>query len=213
VSAPDLSIQGNVQLGGLIRVGVADGFGWCHEAVQAAPARRQSLKESLRCVRMVSMSDLVPDEEILLTPEGRDRLKAELDYLRSVKRPRIAEQLRQAIDAGDLTENVGYEDAKHEQGFVEGRILTLETLLKHAVVVEGGQSSETVGFGSRVTVLERDGETEKFQIVSSVEVDPTNGRISNESPLGKALLNHRVGEAVAVETPDGILHFEIVDIQ
>jgi transcription elongation factor GreA len=180
---------------------------------QAASIMRLSLKESLRCVRMVSMSDLIPDEEILLTPEGRDRLKAELDYLRSVKRPRIAEQLRQAIDAGDITENVGYEDAKHEQGFVEGRILTLETLLRHAMVVEAGESSETVAFGSRVTVLERGGGTENFQIVSSVEVDPANGRISNESPLGKALLDHRVGEEVAVETPDGIIYFEIVDIQ
>ena len=171
------------------------------------------MKGRRRCVRMIVMHDSIPDEEVLLTPEGRARLQAELDQLRSVKRPQIAEQLRQAIDGGDLTENVGYEDAKHEQAFVEGRILTLESLLKQAVVVEDGPASEVVAFGSRVTVLERGGTTECFQIVGSVEADPGNGRISNESPLGKALLSHRRGEEVAVETPDGMRYFEIVDVQ
>ena len=174
---------------------------------------RASLNDSHRCARIAAMSDSVSDAEILLTPEGQARLQAELDYLRSVKRPAIADQLRQAVDEGDLTENVGYEDAKHQQSFVEGRILTLESLLKRAVIMEGGPVSEMVTFGSRVTVMERGGATESFQIVGSVEADPTNGRISNESPLGKALLNRTVGEEVAVEAPDGLLFFEILDIQ
>jgi transcription elongation factor GreA len=153
------------------------------------------------------------EEQILLTPEGRERLRAELEHLLSVKRPQVAEQLRQSIDGGDLTENIGYEDAKHEQAFVEGRILTLETLLKKAVVVEDRAASDSVSFGSWVTVMEGGGEEETFQIVGSAEADPSNGRISNESPLGKALLGHKAGEEVTVETPGGLLHFEILDIR
>ena len=152
-------------------------------------------------------------DDVLLTPEGREKLRAELEYLRTVKRPQIAEQLRQSLDGGDLTENIGYEDAKHEQSFVEGRILTLETLLQRAVIVECDQTSATVSFGSRVTVMERGGREESFQIVGSAEVDPGEGRISNESPLGRALLDRGVGEEVAVEAPDGVLHFRILDIQ
>lgn len=153
------------------------------------------------------------DDDVLLTPEGRARFEAELDYLRSVKRPKIADQLRQAVDGGDLSENVGYEDAKHEQSFVEGRILTLESLLKKAVIVEGERAATAVGFGSQVTVKERGGGEESFRIVGSVEADPGNGRISNESPLGRALLDRRVGDEVAVEAPDGVLYFQILDIQ
>jgi transcription elongation factor GreA len=153
------------------------------------------------------------DDDVLLTPEGRARFEAELNYLRSVKRPKIADQLRQAVDGGDLSENVGYEDAKHEQSFVEGRILTLESLLKKAVIVEGERAATAVGFGSQVTVKERGGGEESFRIVGSVEADPGNGRISNESPLGRALLDRRVGDEVAVEAPDGVLYFQILDIQ
>jgi transcription elongation factor GreA len=153
------------------------------------------------------------EEDILLTPEGRAKLKAELDYLLTVRRPQVAEQLRQSIDGGDLSENVGYEDAKHEQSFVEGRILTLETLLKRAVVVEDAQASESVTFGSLVTVKERDGAEERYRIVGSAEADAREGRISNESPLGRALLNHRVGDEVTVEAPDGDLQFKILDIK
>jgi len=153
------------------------------------------------------------EEQILLTPEGRDRLHAELEHLRSVRRPQVAQHLREAIDEGDLNENSGYEDAKHEQAFVEGRILTLETLLRKAVVVDAGTASDDVAFGSWVTVLERGGGEETFQIVGSAEVDPRNGRISNKSPLGKALLGHEVGEEVAVETPDGLSYFEILAIE
>ena len=163
--------------------------------------------------RMSPMNDAATREEILLTPEGRAKFAAELDYLVSVKRPQVAERLRQAIDGGDLSENVGYEDAKHEQSFVEGRILTLESLLKRGVVVEGERASETVSFGSVVTVAEQGGGEESFLLVGSAEADPGEGRISNESPLGKALLDHKVGDEVAVEAPDGVLHFKILGIE
>jgi len=159
------------------------------------------------------MKDSRSEEEILLTPEGRAKFEAELNYLVSVKRPQVADRLREAIDGGDLSENVGYEDAKHEQSFVEGRILTLESLLKRGVVVKGTRASETVSFGSRVTVAEKGGGEESFLLVGSAEADPSEGRISNESPLGKALLDRKVGDEVAVEAPDGVLHFKILDIQ
>lgn len=189
----------------------------CHFCILIVSRRKAlgwaSLNHNRRYVRIADMNDLSSEEEILLTPEGRAKLQAELDHLRSVRRPEIANQLRQAVDEGDLTENVGYEDAKHEQAFVEGRILTLETLLKRAVVVEDGPASGAVAFGCRVTIMERGGARESFQIVGSVEADPGQGRISNESPLGKALLNRRVGEEVAVEAPDGVLYFQILDIR
>ena len=159
------------------------------------------------------MKDSTSEEEILLTPEGRAKFEAELNYLVSVKRPQVADRLREAIDGGDLSENVGYEDAKHEQSFVEGRILTLESLLKRGVVVEGTRASETVSFGSQVTVAEQGGGEESFLLVGSAEADPSEGRISNESPLGKALLDRKVGDEVAVEAPDGVLHFKILGIQ
>ncbi len=162
---------------------------------------------------MYGMRNSNSDDDVLLTPEGRERLEAELDYLRFVKRPKVADQLRQSIDGGDLTENVGYEDAKHEQSFVEGRILTLEALLQKAVIMEGEQAATSVGFGSRVTVRERGGGEESFRIVGSVEADASKGRISNESPLGRALMDRRVGDEVAVEAPDGVLYFEVLDIQ
>jgi transcription elongation factor GreA len=174
---------------------------------------RSSLNDGYRYARIAVMSASVSDAEILLTPRGIAKLQAELEHLRLVRRPEIADHLRQAVDGGDLTENIGYEDAKHEQAFVEGRILTLEALLKRAVIMEGVPTSEKVGFGSWVTVMQRGGATESFQIVGSVEADPNDGRISNESPLGKALLDHTVGEEVSVEAPDGLLFFEILDIQ
>lgn len=188
---------------------------WCWEDKTAAWPTRWSgtLNHLALCVRILLMNRQASENEILLTPEGRAKLEAELEYLLSVKRPQVADQLRQAIDDGDLTENVGYEDAKYEQSFVEGRIQTLEALLKRAVIVEDSQASDTVAFGSRVTVMEREGVEEVFQIVGSAEADAGEGRISNESPIGRALLDHSVGDEVTVKVPDGLLHFTILDIQ
>lgn len=153
------------------------------------------------------------EEEIFLTLEGRRKLEEELDYLRTVRRAEVAERIRAAKEGGDIMENVAYDYAKEEQAFVEGRIQALETMLRKAIIIEGG-STDKVGLGACVTVMEQGRETlETYQIVGSVEADPTSGRISNESPMGKALLGHRVGDKVVVSTPGGILHFQIVSIQ
>jgi transcription elongation factor GreA len=152
-------------------------------------------------------------EEVFLTLEGRHELEEELEHLRTVRRAEVAERIRSAKEEGDIMENAAYDYAKEEQAFVEGRIQTLETTLKKAVIIEGG-STDVVDLGVRVTVMERGGDAlETYQIVGSVEADPTNGRISNESPMGKALLAHRVGDEVAVNTPGGILHFQVVSIE
>ena len=152
-------------------------------------------------------------EETFLTLEGRRKLEEELEYLRTVRRAEVAERIHSAKEEGDITDNAAYDYAKEEQAFVEGRIQALEMMLRQAIIIEGGSTDE-VGLGTRVTVMERGGDTpETYQIVGSVEADPTNGRISNESPMGKALLSHRVGDEVAVSTPGGILHFQIVSIE
>jgi len=153
------------------------------------------------------------EEAIFLTLGGRRKLEEELEHLCTVRRAEIAERIRSAKEEGDIMENAAYDYAKEEQAFVEGRIQALEMTLSKAVIIEGGSTDE-VGLGARVTVMERGGDTsETYQIVGSVEADPTRGRISNESPIGKALLGHGVGDEVAVSTPGGILHFQIVDIE
>ncbi len=148
-----------------------------------------------------------------LTPEGLKKLEEELEYTRTVRRREVAERLRAVLEGQDVLENAEYEDAKNEQAFVEGRILTLETILKSAEIIEKGGPSDRVGIGSHVTVSEDDGEPETYQIVGSAEADPKSGRISNESPLGKALLGYRVGDEVIVNAPDGILGFRIIAIE
>lgn len=148
-----------------------------------------------------------------LTPEGRDKLQRELDYLRNVRRPEIAESLRSAVDEGDLSENAGYEESKREQAFVEGRIRDLEAILSSAqLLVENGRR-DVVSLGCRVTISEDGGTPETYQIVGRTEADPTRGRISNESPLGRALLGRRSGEEITVQSPDGALRFQVLTIE
>ncbi len=151
---------------------------------------------------------------VYLTREGIERLRRELDELVNVRRPALAERLRKAIQQGDLSENADYIAAKEEQGFLEGRIQEIEALLRNAVVIEEEAPTGEVRLGSRVTVVE-DGEEEPetFRLVGPAEADPTNGRISYESPLGQALLGHRVGDVVAVEAPAGVLRFRILRIE
>jgi transcription elongation factor GreA len=148
-----------------------------------------------------------------LTPEGLKRLEEELEYLRTVRRQEVAQRLRDVLEGQDVLENAEYEDAKNEQAFVEGRILTLETILKSAEIIEKGGPSDRVGIGNHVTVSEDGGDPETYHIVGSAEADPKSGRISNESPLGKALLGCRVGDEVVVSVPDGVLSFQIVAIE
>ncbi len=148
-----------------------------------------------------------------LTPEGLKKLEGELEYLRTVRRQEVAERLRAVLDEQDILENAEYEDAKNEQAFVEGRILTLEEILKNVELIEDVGPTDRVTIGSRVTVVEEDGEPETYHIVGSVEADPMSGRISNQSPLGKALLGHRVGDEVVVKIPDGMLRLQIKGIR
>ena len=145
------------------------------------------------------------EKPIFLTQEGKAKLESELDSLVNVKRPEIAEQIRQAKEAGDISENAAFEDAKHQQGMIEGRIQELEYMLKHAQMIDEGAhaASEGVQIGCHVTVLDPEGSEEKFFLVGSAEAQPSAGRISNESPMGKALMGHRIGDAVEVATPTG----------
>ena len=153
------------------------------------------------------------EEQVYLTPEGLKKLQEELDYLRNVRRPQVAQHIHDAKADGDISENAGYDEAKNEQAFVEGRIKTIEAMLRKAIIIEESGSTHEVQLGSSVTIKEVDGdELETYQIVGSAEVDPANGKISNVSPLGKALLGRRVGDKITVQTPGGVLHFEVVEI-
>lgn len=152
-------------------------------------------------------------QQIFLTQEGYEKLDQELQYLRTVRRQEVARRLHQALAEGDILENAELEDARNEQAFVEGRILQLENMVRNATIIEEAGPREAVGVGSRVTVVEGDGPPEQYHIVGSAEADPTKGLISNESPLGRALLGQKVGDKAVVNAPDGVLVFEIVGIE
>ena len=153
------------------------------------------------------------EQSTYLTREGLKKLQDELEYLKTVKRQEVADRLHAAMDEGDIDENAEYDEAKNEQAFVEGRILTLETMLKNYVLIEDhARDSEEVSLGSTVTFVEGDNPHEKYHIVGAAEADPTRGRISNESPLGRALLGRRVGDTVQVSAPAGLLTFRILKI-
>lgn len=152
--------------------------------------------------------------ESFLTTEGAARLRAELQELIEVKRPEIAQRLREAIKMGDLSENADYIMAKEDQAFLEGRIQELTQLLSRATIIgDGAVPGGTVSMGSRVTVQESGQDPETFVLVGAKEADPRAGRISNESPLGRALLGKRVGETAEFETPAGIVRFRILKIE
>lgn len=152
-------------------------------------------------------------QQTFLTPEGHQKLEQELNYLRTARRKQVARRLHQALGEGDILENAELEDARNEQAFVEGRILTVENILRHAVIIEKEGPRETVGLGSHVTVVEGGGPPETYHVVGSAEADPMKGLISNESPLGRALMGRKIGEKADVNAPDGVLVFEIVGIQ
>jgi transcription elongation factor GreA len=148
-----------------------------------------------------------------LTREGFEKLQEELEYLRTVKRQEIADRLHEAMEGGELIENAEYEAAKNEQAFVEGRIKELEILLANARVISETEKAETVQIGSTVTVKEDGAEPEVYTIVGAAEANPRAGRISNESPLGRALLNRKVGDKVQVDAPAGSFTVEILKIE
>ena len=148
-----------------------------------------------------------------LTQEGFDKLQDELNYLRKEKRQEVADRLREAADGEDLIENAEYEAAKNEQAFVEGRIKELEILLATAKIIEEKGSSESIQVGSTVTIQEVGyEEKETYTIVGAAEAKPSEGRISNESPLGRALLNHSKGDEVIVKAPDGDYQVKIIKV-
>lgn len=149
-----------------------------------------------------------------LTKEGYQKLQEELDYLRKVKRQEVANRLHEAMEGGELIENAEYEAAKNEQAFVEGRIQELDILLASAKIIEdnGKKKSDSVQLGSKVTIKEGNFEAEAFVIVGAAEANPREGKISNESPIGKAILGHKVGDSVKVETPGGTYTVKILKI-
>src|SRR5512138_2091022 len=140
-----------------------------------------------------------------LTKKGFQKLQDELDHLRTSKRQEVAERLHEAMEGGELIENAEYEAAKNEQAFVEGRIQELEMLLATARVIEnnGGDRTGSIQVGSKVTIREQGFDQETYVIVGAAEANPREGKISNESPIGKAILNHKLGDTVKVETPGG----------
>lgn len=154
-------------------------------------------------------------DEQIITQEGLDKFKKELEHLKDIRRHEIAERIERAKELGDLTENAEYSDAKDEQALNEGRIIEIESLLKKLTVVESGKGSgksDTVDLGSTVKVQVNSQEKE-YIIVSFNEVDPEQNKISNESPLGQALIGKRVGEEVTVEAPNGEVKYKILEIK
>lgn len=147
-----------------------------------------------------------------LTSEGFDKLQEELDHLRTVRRQEIANRLHEAMEGGELIENAEYEDAKNEQAFVEGRIKEIEILLATARVIREEEKGETVQVGTKVTIKEEGSEQEVYTIVGAAEANPRSGKISNESPLGRALLNRKAGETIKVEAPAGAFEVQILKV-
>lgn len=153
-------------------------------------------------------------DKTYLTAEGAEELRRELDQLVTVRRPALAEKLAEAVSQGDLKENADYHDAKEQQAFIEGRIKYLENILRSAVIIENSGKTDVVSLGSEVTILE-DGtsEEETYTIVGAAEANPHAGKISNESPIGSALLGRKVGEKVRVKTPGGEVTFKVKRIR
>jgi len=151
-------------------------------------------------------------QQTYLTPEGEAKLQAELAELTGHRREELAQRLRSAIQMGDLSENADYHKAKEDQAFLEGRIQEIEAALRTAVIIEKKQS-DAVTVGSHVTIQEQDFSPETYYVVGAKEADPRNGKISNESPIGRALMDHRVGDVVEAETPGGKISFKILKIE
>ncbi|MGV2910916.1 transcription elongation factor GreA, partial [Bacillus safensis] len=146
-----------------------------------------------------------------MTEEGKRKLEEELEYLKTVKRKEVVERIKIARSFGDLSENSEYDSAKEEQAFVEGRITTLDNMIRNAKIIEDEGNSNVVSLGKTVTFVELpDGEEESYTIVGSAEADPFEGKISNDSPIAKSLLGKQVDDKVTVQTPGGEMFVQIV---
>jgi transcription elongation factor GreA len=151
-------------------------------------------------------------KKILITQEGLAKLQTELEHLLSVRRQDVASKIKRAREMGGTENNAEYEDAKNEQAFVEGRILMLENIVKKATVIESPALRGVVEVGDKVLIQNQDAKIEQFTIVGSAEANPVEGKISNESPVGKALLGKKIGDKVKVATPAGIIRLLIMDV-
>ena len=155
------------------------------------------------------------EKQEILTQEGYNKIEEEVEYLKTIKRKEVAERIKVAISFGDLSENAEYDEAKNEQAQVEERIIKLESMIRRAVIIDESKiDSNVVTIGSIVKVNDMDFEEEvEYTIVGSAEADPYEGKISNESPVGKALLGRTIGDIVDVQVPDGVAKFEILEIR
>ena len=153
-------------------------------------------------------------EMTYLTPEGKKRLQEELAAMKGPQRDELSKRLRSAIEMGDLSENADYHKAKEDQGFLEGRIQELQYILGNAIIIEDdGRPHDTVVVGAHVTIQEDDYPPETYHLVGAKEADPRNGKISHVSPIGSALLDHRVGDIVEAKSPGGTIQFKILKIE
>jgi transcription elongation factor GreA len=157
---------------------------------------------------------LATEKQYPMTVAGKQKLADELDFLKTVKRKEVVERIKVARSFGDLSENSEYDSAKEDQAFVEGRIVTLESMIRNAVIIEGnGQDNDIVSLGKTVSFIEvPDGEEETYTIVGSAEADPIEGLISNDSPIAKSLIGRSVGDQVKVLTPGGEMDVKITSI-
>ncbi len=153
------------------------------------------------------------DQPVFLTKDGYKKLEEELEQLRTKRRAEVAERLHDAMEGGELIENAEYESAKNEQAFVEGRILTLETMLSNAIIIEEGGPQDIVRVGSKVAIQEGNNQPEQYVIVGAAEANPKEGRISNQSPLGQALLGRKTGDEIRVSAPAGVLTFRVLSVK
>ena len=151
-------------------------------------------------------------KKIIITQQGLDKLKSELEHLISIRRQEVADEIKRAREMGGTENNAEYEDAKNDQAFVEGRILTLENIVWNAEVIESPSLPDVVELGNKVLIQNQDGKIEQFTIVGSAEADPLAGKISNESPVGRAILGKRIDDEVEVSTPSGVLKLLIMEV-
>ncbi len=153
-------------------------------------------------------------QETYLTPEGKERLKTELEDLMGPQREALSKRLRSAIEMGDLSENADYHKAKEDQAFLEGRIQELKYIIGNATIIEDdGKPKDVVTVGAHVTIQEDNYPPETYHVVGAKEADPQNGKISHASPIGSALMDHRAGEIVEAEAPGGTIKFKILKIE
>ncbi|HHV63719.1 MAG TPA: transcription elongation factor GreA [Peptococcaceae bacterium] len=156
----------------------------------------------------------MPEKEVILTLDGLKKLEEELEILKTQRRKEVAERIKQAIEYGDISENSEYEDAKNEQAFIEGRIITLEKMLRNARVIDDNDQKDVVSIGSTVLLKDiENGDEEEYTIVGSAEADPAVNKISNESPVGKAVLGQEKGSTIEVNVPAGVIRYKILDIR